>query len=598
MKRIFVGMLAVLTLALFGCGGGGGGNTAGDSGVKKAAVSGTVSFPALSTLVGKQVAVPAGTVLPPTLFITDLSGAAIATVTLTGAMDGANKVFTYSTNLDSSKDYVFKASWGGQVLRSLADRSTLSTLTTEINVTPVSTAAVLVAEQKLSIPSGTLGTTTNTATATQLAAVNPAAILATVTSSTDASYTTLVDAVTTALTGKSDPATVTTVTTAASSAAQAYTAPLQFTSTLISGKSFKSDSGSIISFHADGSVTTSKNSNVNRWLLNPDGTILLSYLDASTNKAGWDKFTLIQNNNPTSLVVSDLNIDGTTSPNATWTYYIGFTTAMISGKTFNYSDSAGNVGMLTFGANGNYTTANANFGTWSINASGQVVVIEPDETSTVTLVSNSGTDISATIVSSTAGTLTATLTTVATTNIVVADYGKLVGKASYIDYPNVSHTHYYDGVQTVSGRSVNVLRELDDVGSVLKETIYISADLTSGAYLLGANGTFFVNPYPVVLPSFVLGQEYGPYDIMGNGTQLVYVTWTFENVTVPYGTYTNALKQQTRKVTGSTSAISYNWYVQGIGGVKWQDGSNASNNEVLTGRNFTWPNSGDVTAQW
>lgn len=178
----------------------------------------------------------------------------------------------------------------------------------------------------------------------------------------------------------------------------------------------------------------------------------------------------------------------------------------------------------------------------------------------------------------------------ASTTISVADYAKPVGYLRYNAYPGISHTHYFDGVKTVQGRSVNVLREIDDVGSVLKETVYFSSDLTSGIYLLGANGEFLVNPFPFILPTFVPGKEYGPYDIYGDGSTMAYVTWSFEDVTVPYGSFPNALKQKTRLRSGTTDSISYNWYVKDVGGVKWQDGQNPNDNELLATRNFTWPN--------
>jgi len=413
-------MLVAMSVMLFGCGGGGGGAAAPEKSVKKAAVSGTVSFPALGSLVAKRVGSTAPTT--PVLTITDLSGASVATVTLNGVVNGVNKSFTYSTSLDISKDYVIRASWGGQVLRSLADRSTLSTLTTEINVSAVSTAAVLVTEKKLNLTSGQLGTTAaGSITTENLGAVNPAAILAAVTGGTDTAYTALVTAVTSVLEANTfDPSTVSTVTTAANSAASVYTAPAKLTLAMISGKSFKNYSGSAITFHSDGTATTSKNANVNYWALNLDGTVLLSYHDSSTNTSGWDKFTLIQNNSPASLVISDLNINGTTYADETWTYYTPFTTAMISGKTFNFSGNT-KTGNVTFNKNGTHTYPGGT-GTWSINASGQLVAID-DETSTMTITANTGTVITATVVGSTSGTYTATLTAVTAGTSIIGTWG-------------------------------------------------------------------------------------------------------------------------------------------------------------------------------
>ncbi|OGU18365.1 MAG: hypothetical protein A2076_05400 [Geobacteraceae bacterium GWC2_53_11] len=73
-----------------------------------------------------------------------------------------------------------------------------------------------------------------------------------------------------------------------------------------------------------------------------------------------------------------------------------FTTAMISGKSFSYSDTMGQSGSPTFNTDGSYTDTNmsdtTNTGTWSINTSGQLVI---DGTTTMTLGTNSGTVITA-----------------------------------------------------------------------------------------------------------------------------------------------------------------------------------------------------------
>jgi hypothetical protein len=326
-----IGILVIITIVIMviaGCGGGGGGggssNTSNSGGeittIKKASITGVVSFPALSSLVAKRAA---STVIPPALTITDLSGSVVATPILT--VDPVDsKKFMYAVSLDSSKNYVIKAFWGGQVMRSLADESTLSTLATVVNISPVSTAAVLVAEQKLSLTAGQLGTAAaSSVTATQLGAVNPAALLLTIQNGATTTYAPLISEVTAALTLTipQDPSTVAAVKTAVITAAPAYTAPPVFTLAMISGKSFKDASNVTITFNASGTVATSKNANTNFWILNADGTILLSYMDLTTNTSGWDKYTLVTDNSPTSLTISVLNISGTNYPNTTWTYY-------------------------------------------------------------------------------------------------------------------------------------------------------------------------------------------------------------------------------------------------------------------------------------
>ena len=636
MKRMFAVMLVVMMMALFGCGGGG---TTTDNGkAKKVAVTGTVSFPALGSLVGKRVA-GATPVPAPVLTITDLSGASVATPTLT--VDPSDpKKFTYNTTLDSSNNYILKAAWGGQVLRALADKSSLSTLTADIKITPISTATVLVVEQSLAVTPGTLGTSgTNTTVATaasvSLAALPPATIETNITAAltacasgtataTQAQLASLSNIVTAAIVQNVDPAAFMAGTSATSSVtaftytqfgttatgssnsvapAEVVTIATSITTNLPKITSTGSTTftvGTAGSFTATGIGTLSVTGTLPSGITFNSATGVLSGTPATGSN---DTYPLTFTATSDSLTASQV-FTLTVNPAAVIPAPAVFTTAMISGKSFSYSDTAGFSGTPVFNANGAYLdtsiTTGDGSGGWSINTSGQLVI---DGTETLTLSANTGTVITASAYSSSnQKTYTVTLTVVTptalVTNITVADYAKFVGYSRYLNYPAISHTHYYDGVLTVSGHSVNVLRELDDVGSVLKETIYISADITSGAYILGANGTFFVNPYPAALPSFVPGQEYGPYDIMGDGSQMVYVTWIFEDVTVPYGTFTNALKQRTRTRTGSVDSISYNWYAKDIGGVKWQDGSNASINEVLTGRNFTWPNSGDVTAQW
>lgn len=767
MKKLFLSsLLMVFMAALYGCSGGG---TSSDKNVKKT-VNGAVSFPALSTLVAKQVAgvTPAGTVIPPTLVVTDLSGIVIATPAL--IVDPSDpKKFTYSTSLDSSNNYVFKAKWDGQVLRALVDKSSLSALTADIKITPVSTATVLVVEQSLALAPGTLGTSganttvaqaaavflaslppatietnitaalvacsSNSGTATaaqaQLASlsnivtaaivqnVDAAAFMAgttAITTVTAVTYT-QADGVVTPSSGTVAPADVVTIADSitatlpkiTSSGSTTFTAgtagtftvagtgTLSVTGTLPSGITFDPASGLLSGTPATGSnaaypltftatsggfsvtqaftltVTPaavvpppSTTSIIGTWGAYGDPTVLtgiITFVDSthymfvqagpadtygstgleygtytynpSTGTGVFDKSPLFDTNGEWGLshppvgTSYSISVTGDTLTignsvegskqlprmqsnaakpviGAWWGPSTDLATGKAGGVLIAFLDDTHCLLAQAGSASGDYSTGgmdgvelgtytisnnvlslslpidtNGDWGFWSLNPVHGTYPIS---------VSGNALNLGGNIINRVAAT--------SVTNITVADYAKFVGYSRYLDYPNISHTHYYDGVQTVSGRSVNVMREVDDIGSVLKETIYLSSDITSGVYILGFNGIFAANAYPAVLPSFVPGQEYGPYDIMGDGTQMVYVTWTFENVTVPYGTFTNALKQKTRIRTGSVDTISYNWYAKDMGGVKWQDGSNASINEVLTGRNFTWPNSGDVTAQW
>lgn len=369
MRKVFAGLLVVTLSVLFGCGGGGSGGTAADSTVKKTAVvTGTVSFPSLSSLVAKQVAVAPGTIIPPVLTITDLSGAVIATPTLT--VDPANaKKFTYAVNLDAINNYIFKASWGGQVLRVLADKSTLSTLTSVINITPISTAAVLVAEKNLNLTLGQLGTTAASAISdAQVSVLNPAGLLTAVGAPT---YTTLVATVTSALTGLTDPAAVAAVTTAVSTA-PAYTltsitvtpaipsvavvATQQFTATgTYSDASTKDLTGAVVW----------SSSNISA------ATIAISGI-ATTVAAG-----------TTTITATSGSFTGTASLTATapvTTTPSGFTAAAITGNTYLFDFTLNSYGVYpataTFNANGT-GRYNAYASTWRIDQKGVLTILVP-----------------------------------------------------------------------------------------------------------------------------------------------------------------------------------------------------------------------------
>lgn len=220
-------------------------------------------------------------------------------------------------------------------------------------------------------------------------------------------------------------------------ASKSITPPLLvITSTMISGKTFQVDSGYTITFHTDGTVTTSKNSNINTWVLNADGTILLNYMDLTTNPPtpGWDKFTLIQDNSPVSLVISGLNISGTTYPNSTWAYYtppvtppsysnssfssVWFTSQLGSGSPlYLISDGAGYLSDISAF---NFATQP---GSYSVNANG---------TYSMTLVQSNGSSFAFTgnLTSATAGTVSFSGSTGSLTK--VADLAKCQGNYSGI----------------------------------------------------------------------------------------------------------------------------------------------------------------------
>lgn len=174
---IVLSLTAVLVFG--GCGGGGGSSSSNQQSAAKAAISGTVSFPSLGSMVAKQVsksvAAPAYGV--PIVELRNLSGGVVATATVTGTAPGP---FSYTfSNIDMGADYVVKAYVpnSNYVVKALIDKSTLLETTTR-NVDTVSTAVVIVAEQKLGASPGTMGDTANAAkiNSDAIAGVNPAAL--------------------------------------------------------------------------------------------------------------------------------------------------------------------------------------------------------------------------------------------------------------------------------------------------------------------------------------------------------------------------------------------------------------------------------------
>lgn len=389
MRKNVVGAFVLLGAVLFGLSGCGGssGTTATDAHVKKT-VTGSISFPVVSATVAKQVAaatVAPGTVIPPTLTITDLSGNPVVAPALTVDPTDPQK-YTYSTSIDPVKNYVLTASWGGQVLRTLADQTTLSQ-DTVVNITPVSTAAVLVAEQKLNLAAGQLGTAAASAvTASQFAEIKPAVLIATVESGAATTYAPLVTAVTSTLTSSSDPTKAATVI-AAVSAAPPYTAPLSFTVAMISGKTFTEGTANTVTFNANGTMTASDTTDTLAWSVNASGQIVV--VDSTSNTR--TTVSLISGTVDSVMNISLAHSDGTTET-STFTVKApsapsnGFTVTMVSGKTF----TEGSVNTVSFNANGTLIASDTTDAlTWSVNSSGQIVVDNSTShtSTTVTLVS-------------------------------------------------------------------------------------------------------------------------------------------------------------------------------------------------------------------
>lgn len=450
-KLVMCCILLVFT-ALTGCGGGGGGGGTTDNGVKKATVSGQVSFPALSSLVAKQVAdttVPAGTIIPPVMIISDLDGNEIMRPTLEkDPSDSSGKSFKYSASLDSNKNYVFKASWGGQVLRAIADESELKKLTTDIKVTPVSTAAVLVVEKTLALTPGTLGmnataeqvqsaaTSLATLPATTIATNITTALTACTTSSTtvtdtQAQLASLANIVTAAIVSKVDSAafvagtaTVTTVTATTYTATGGTVTTTQAatvtptdasdTVTFITANLPKITSANNATFTAgkSGSFTVTGTGTLSVWGNLPSGVTF----EPSTGILGG---TPVAASNGTYLITftaSNNGIDAVQQFTLTVNPPVPvFTTAMIADKEFDVSYSGGTF-HLKINADGTFWKGTTS-GTWTINASGQLVKLINGETDTLTLVSSTSSSFVASYVivysdnTTSSGTLTFTVST-------------------------------------------------------------------------------------------------------------------------------------------------------------------------------------------
>lgn len=441
--------LSLFVLALAACGGGGGGGGTTDNGVKKAAVSGQVSFPALSALVAKQVAdatVPADTIIPPVMIISDLDGKEIMRPALVkDPSDSSGKSFRYSASLDSNKNYLFRTSWGGQVLRALADKSALSALTADIKITPVSTATVLVVEKSLALPPGTLGTSNATPSDVQnasasLAALPPATIETNITdavtactsasgtpTSAQAELASLASVVEAVIKTKADAAvfmadTTSTTTVNAVTYSQSGTpvnaviAPadvVNITSTVTASlPKITSPNSATFTVGTAGSFTVTGNGTLSVWGTLPSGVTF----DTVTGVLSGTPAAGSNGTYPVTFTASSNGIEA----NQKFTLTVNapvpvFTTAMIADKEFDVSYNGGSF-HYKINADGSFWKGVKN-GTWSINSSGQLVVAFTGETDTLTVVSATSSTIVVTFIaansdgSTSSGTLTLTEST-------------------------------------------------------------------------------------------------------------------------------------------------------------------------------------------
>lgn len=149
--RLLKASVLVLGLALFGCGD----NDSGGS--TTTSLAGEATFPAVVAGPAK-VAQATKAAANLTLEIRDLNGILVGAPLPLTLKSGTTDTYTYpAASVSRDKDYILTAVRGSQVLRALLDRASLTGATVSKNLDRVSTTAVILAEQKLSLPIGTFG---------------------------------------------------------------------------------------------------------------------------------------------------------------------------------------------------------------------------------------------------------------------------------------------------------------------------------------------------------------------------------------------------------------------------------------------------------
>lgn len=424
-KVLQVAGLLLLGAVMAACGGGG---TTSDKGVAKTAISGSVTFPALGSIVAKPIGaakVVAAETTTASLEIRDLSGALVKTVPLT-LQSGTVDTYTYAAiELPTGKDYVLKAVKESMVLRALVDKAALSGTTTTKNVNNITTTALIVVEKALSLVTGTLGQTASTvqaqAASESLALMStPATIESNITAaiaactstsgtatSSQAQLASLANIVTAAvgsnvdastfMSGASNVATINAVTytvsgttatgsTAAVTTGTAGTFATDIVATLPKISSAGSTSftvGTDGTFAITGTGTFSASGTLPSGVEFSSGTGVLSGTPAAGSNGA---YTLTITATSGSGLTATQAFTLTVNPAVVVTPPVGFTTEMISGKTF--AEGSTRIKFLT---NGTVTASDTQDAlTWAINSSGKVVVNNATNSSTTTITLVSG----------------------------------------------------------------------------------------------------------------------------------------------------------------------------------------------------------------
>jgi|GEM_PF-2683118 len=162
-----------------------------------------------------------------------------------------------------------------------------------------------------------------------------------------------------------------------------------FTTAMLSGKSY-TVTGGTLTFNTDGSLSGIGINVVNEtWKINSSGQLVIYGSSKGTSTT-----TLVSGNATQGWTGNTTYTDGTTAtmtlvPANTPPQTTGFTTAMLSGKSFTVTG-----GTLTFNTDGSLSGVGINVvnETWKINSSGQLVIYGSSKgTSTSTLVSGDAT---------------------------------------------------------------------------------------------------------------------------------------------------------------------------------------------------------------
>jgi hypothetical protein len=272
------------------------------------------------------------------------------------------------------------------------------------------------------------------------------------------------------------------------------TTSVVFTTAALSGKSFTEGQGNTLTFNANGTFTASDTSNALTWTVNSAGQVVVHNATNNTNTT----VTAVSGSLSTGMKISIANSDGTTE-SSTMTENaaaaVGFTTAMLSGKSFTEGQS----NTLTFNSNGTLIASDTtNALTWTVNSAGQIVVRNTtnNTSTTVTIVSgNVTTGFTVTMANSDGTTESSTVTPKVTTVVTGFTTAMLSG---YTFTEGQSNTLKFnaDGTLTASDTTDSLTWTVNSSGQVVVRNVtknnsttvsYVSGNPMTGATVSMAN---------------------------------------------------------------------------------------------------------------